>query len=193
MEISIDFGSIISSLIGGSITAILFFLLCRPKIKISNSIVKNETKEGRIYYQFKFYNTSIFSANDVKPTLFFGQPKEASDVQIDVVYEEIPMSKRESFFVSGWKPIFKRTKYAPHCIKIKFFLDELKKLKKFNFEDKDLEDVLSVFGAMLELRISLRHGLSNLSRTKTAQFNRAGCIITGEEFEFGNSIKTKKC
>lgn len=181
----------LTSFFGALITAIAFFLLFRPKIIISDKIVTGKTDDGKDYYQFKFINTSLFSASDARVSLFFGQPKEKGHTQVDVTYDQLEMSRVQAFYVPRWKPVFEGTRLAPHCVKIKFLKEELKKIEKFG-ENPDLETMLSSFGAKLELRIALRHGLSNLARTITKEFNRKECILD-EEFEFGNCLKTKKC
>lgn len=184
--------AILLSLCGGTLTAFLFFLFFRPKVKISDKIVTGLTPDGKEFYQFKFYNKSLFSAVDVQPTLFFGKPKEQSEHHVDVVYEQISLSRIRPFYVPRWKLVTKKTRYAPHCVKIKCFKQSLSNLE-FDGAHDSFEKMLDSFGTMLELRVTLKHGLSNLQRTKNKKFIRANCIVDNDyTFKFGNSVKVKK-
>lgn len=164
---------VLASFLGGSFTAFTFFMLFRPTLKISDKIARIQLEEGH-YYKFKFYNTSIFPAIDVKPTLFYGIPKERSEVNTDMKYDEIDFTRLEPFYVEKWKRTGEKTKNAPHCIKIKC-------------ENQDFEKLLHPYGAVLEIRINVKHGFSNISRTITKRYNRKEVIEAGD-FIFGNNF-----
>ena len=177
-DITISLTGVLSSFLGGSLTAFLFFLLFRPRIRIIGNIAKLQDDQGDIYYKFKFYNRSIFPAVNVSPTLYYGTPSEASDHNINIEYKEIPLTRHEPFYVPRWRFTTKKTKKAPHCIRVKC-------------KNQDFENMLKDYGSHLELRVNVRHGFSNIASTKTRSFNREQLIIEGD-FDFGNTKKISK-
>lgn len=176
--ISTNYTAILTSLLGGSVTALLFFVVFRPRIIIVNKICKTKDDQGKVHYVFKFYNISLFAAVDVKPVLFWGSSTEKSDINVNTQYDQLDLSRIKSFYVPRWKLTTKKTVYAPHCVTIKCY-------------DQNFEEMLKTYGSVIEFRVTLKHGFSNISRTKTRVFNRKQCIIEGD-FSFGNTNKIEK-
>lgn len=66
--------------------------------------------------------------------------------------------------------------YAPHCVTVKI-------------NSKEIEEILSDkkhFQSLL-FEISLKHGLSNISKTFSIEYNNLTCLKEGK-FVFGNSL-----
>jgi hypothetical protein len=170
--------SFLSSLFAGTILIFLIFKFFRPRINIADCISK-EIEEGKIEYRFKFYNNSKFGAVNVLPSLVYGIPTEEGDENINFAYEEINLTKKESFYIPPFKKTNKSTRRAPHCITIGIQ------------EGVELEELIKHYGNVLVFRVNLTHQLTNISTTITKTYNRKDIIKNGK-FAFGNTFEIVK-
>lgn len=167
--------SFLSSLLAGVILIFLIFKFFRPKIKIADCISK-EIDNGKVEYRFKFYNISMFGAVNVLPSLVYGKPTEEGDENINFAYEEINLTKKESFYIPPFKKTNSKTKRAPHCITIGIE------------QGVTLEEMIKIYGNVLVFRVTLTHQLTNISTTITKTYNRKDIIKNGK-FAFGNTFE----
>jgi hypothetical protein len=170
--------SFLSSLLSSSIIIFVIFKFFKPNVKIGDSISK-EIIEGVTEYRFKFYNNSFFGAVNVTASLVYGTPTEEGDENINLQYEEINLTKKESFYIPPFIKTNKKTKTAPHCITIGI-QDPVK-----------LEELINKYGHILVFRLNLTHQLTNISATIEKTYNRKDVIKDGK-FEFGNTFNIVK-
>lgn len=72
-----------------------------------------------------------------------------------------------------------KTNFAPHCVRVKII-------------DEEIETILNPKNNQsLEFKVSVKHGLSNISKTFSLHFNDINCLREGR-FVFGNSTETEK-
>lgn len=178
-EADVGFSSaVFKRLVAGFSLAMLFFLLLRPRVSISNLICKDiDKKTGEEFYTFKFINNSLFSAFDVNVEAYICSKTNATlnDNGVNVKLDKIDLTRNKWIYIAKWKPIFKNTEYAHHCTTVRTFKKDIDKLIKEN-------------SAYLEFRITLKHAFSNLSSTYRVRYMSDGCIKQGK-FIFGNSLK----
>ncbi len=154
----------------------------KPNIEISRNIAMRFV-EGKAEYKIKLINKSKYPANDVFVELWKKIEYKATS-NSKAFNESVEKSKLSTNkwltiekFVSNKK--IKETKYAPHCITIKII-------------DEDVESILKTNNAQsLVFKISVKHGLSNISSTFSMEYNDSNCLKEGR-FIFGNSLEVEK-
>jgi len=181
-----NFSNILAGLIGSGLMAILFFVFFRPSIRFAEIITFDATENGFITYRFKFYNTSLFTFDNVQMKLMYGKAIEIGDYGTNRQYEKLDLTREDPIVVPPWK-LTKRlvrkgfrlkitdTEFADHCITVRCL-------------DQELETKLKNRGDLLELRVKGSHGFSNLTRTMRQKYGRVRCIKKGS-FSFGNNNK----
>ena len=167
--------SLLISVIGTTVVLSFLFWRVKPRIEIGDKIAVIKSKEGKKIYKFKFINKSKYAAFDVNLIL-----DEVSEIHaqnnedgVHVVAEPIPLTTDRLLYVSPKKKKVKR--YADNCITVRVL-------------ERDLHEILKQQGKSLVLRITVKHGFSNLSGTFERKYNMVGCIKPGD-FTFGNNIK----
>lgn len=150
-----------------SFLLIFFLLKCfSPKIKISDFICKKNDE-----YKFKIVNLSIFSGFDVRLELNKFKNEHSNLGRLNRRYSIVNLSSNYWLDI----PKFKRNKnYADNCCLVKT-IDNLSEFCK----NSDHQ---------LELIISLKHGLTGISKT----FKKVYClddIKENTQFTFGQKIE----
>ena len=154
---------------------ILFFL--RPSIKIGNCIVKETDEDGEPCYRLKFYNTSIFSAYDAAISLVALEERPAEPTGKHIFFHDIVLTKDEFNVIFKWLPMFLIRNYAHNCTQVK--------------TREDLGEILKHPTKSIQIKITLRHGLTGLSKTFVKNYNTTAVLENGT-FAFGNSFKVIK-
>lgn len=169
--------------IGSSFLASLAFLyfilrIYIPRISISQHIIIRPDFENpqETVYLFKILNISWFSAYEVNIELTKLIKIPNSDNQMDVRITVLALKKNHLAHIPKHisSKRIKKTHFAPHAILFR--------------TSEDLEGILNDDSRSVELQVSLRHGLTGLSRVYKREFARPGAICKGKEFKFGNDL-----
>lgn len=164
--------SALSSLIASFIFLIVILVFLRPAIKTSKCIVL-ALEEGKPCYRIKFYNTSIFSAYDADVSLVALEERAAAPKGKHTYYQEIALGKNKFSVIHRWLPMCLAKNYAHNCTQVKTF--------------ENLEEILKDQHKTLQLKITLRHGLTGLSKTFVKDYHTESSLAKGL-FEFGNTF-----
>ncbi len=184
MEIVINFLlGLSASLIAAMFLMYIVFYIWKPKIEISKFIVKTKTSNEEYLYKIKLINKSKFSANDIKVELW--EKTEYKATSNAKAYNE--SVKKLKISTSEWLTIpnyisdkeISKTNFAPHCVTVKIIGGNPDMILDPN------NNTSFVF------KISAKHGLSNISKTFSMQFNDINCIKNGR-FVFGNSLEAEE-
>lgn len=178
------FLTVLLNLVCGIIVSLVFlwFLLrwLRPQIKISDQIccttesVKNEQgQEIEIpKYTFKVVNCSIFHAFDVKIELYALRPIPLVGANSNLKLIKLKLRTSDRTHITRFRK--KHHQKDPFAL-FAFLLHT----------NDDLDKYLAENETYIELRITLRHGLTGLADTFTQQFSTQDVIKKGYKFNFG--------
>lgn len=127
-------------------------------------------------YVFKIINKSWFSAFDIQLELFKLEPYRVSAKGINNRIKAVDLKLNEIKHIPPYSTTKKCNKrsFAPHAVL--FRTDEI------------LEEILKKEGETLQLQITLRHGLTGLSRVYQKDYITINHIKVGQ-FKFGNSLE----
>jgi hypothetical protein len=166
--------SIITNVISSFFFSILLIWFLKPKIEIVPLICKKDnlsdnTKKPN--YQFKIINKSYFKGYDINFELYKIFYIPASNNGINTKYEEIELNKARISTIDNFKPWDKI-----HC----------------NFAsvigtNEDLESILKETSMALELRVSLKHHFSGLTKVFYYKYDNVNKIKIGV-FDHGNKL-----
>ncbi len=183
MEYLVNFGfSIVSSAIVAIAVVYFVFWKWQPKIEISKYIVKSTLPNGECEYKIKFINRSAYPANDVKIELWKKTEYNAtgSSNGKNENIKKVKLSTPEWLAIPRYhnNVKIKKCNYAPHCITVRI-------------QDEIPENVLKPnTNESYEFKISVKHGLSNISKTFSKRYNDKSILKEGR-FVFGNSLETE--
>lgn len=152
---------------------ILLFTM-RPKIRISPNICYMAFAPDHTYfYLFKIVNTSIYYASDVEISLVKKVPYMVENgKRINYRLVEIETSKKFQKHI----PKLKRNKnYGDHAYLIRTDYDIMTDIRDKN--------------TTIQLSISAKHGLTNLTKIVSKDFITETQIFKDKEFRFGNSLE----
>ncbi|RYE38827.1 MAG: hypothetical protein EOP48_26525 [Sphingobacteriales bacterium] len=160
----------------GLVAALLFLFialsLLRPKVQIADCI-SVDFEEGIEVWRFKFINKSLFSAFDATVELYQHTEQPAAPRGKDIIPMKIPLATEKFSIIQRFVPHSFARNYAHHCIQVKTLTN--------------LETILKERAKSLQLRITLRHGLTGLSANFVKDYNTERTIKRGS-FEFGNKF-----
>ena len=158
-----------------AVVFLYFILYClRPKIEISPYIIKVADYDNPEInaFHFKMVNKSKHSAFDVRLELNLLKKNTVKKGKMDT--RRTPIDLKRSFIshVPRGKSDKKTQQFAPHAVIFRC-----------------LQDIESTLNDMtcLELQITIRHGLSGLSKVFSEEFT-LGSIKKGK-FAYGNSLE----
>lgn len=166
-----------SSLLASFIFLFSILVFLRPSIKIGKFIMLDKDDDDKPCYRLKFYNTSIFSAYDVVVDLTSLEDRSAEPKGKDIYPKPVSLTKSHFNFIPHWLPMICVRTYAHHCIQVRTY--------------DNLSEILSNPHKSLQLRITLRHGLTGLSKNFIKNY-QTDAIIRKGSFEFGNSFEPVK-
>jgi len=166
--------------IGCSLTASLVFLfivliLFRPYIKISPFVCKSASQfEGeKTVYFIKIVNHSWFTAYDIKVELqvlekYAIPPKGMMNIRLT------PLTLVSDYLsdLAGYRPQFLR-KEADHCIRFR--------------TEETLDKIVVDDFKSVEVKVTLRHGLTGLVKVYSQEYSDASQIKNGK-FTYGTSF-----
>lgn len=173
--------NILCSLIASFIFLFMVLYILRPKISISSIISKqkNSFDEGLDFtYAFKIINQSIFSGFDVQLELFSLQQYRVEAKGINNRIKLVPLKINEIKHLPPYvrTKTCNKTSFAPHAVMFR--------------TNENLEEIVKSESKTLQLQITLRHGLTGLSRVYQKDYINLDDIKVGE-FKFGNSLEIK--
>lgn len=168
--------SILTSLIASFIFLFTILVFLRPSIKIGEIIVLDED-DGNECYRMKFYNNSLFSAYDADISLIALEDRPAEPKGKHIYFQDIELKKNKFSVIFRWLPMFLARTYAHNCTQVKTF--------------ENLNEILKHPHKSLQLKITLRHGLTGLSKTFVKNYQTEAVLEKGK-FAFGNSFKVIK-
>lgn len=163
---------VLCNLIASFIFLFSILLFFRPAIKISDKIASHIDEDGKLCFRIKFYNQSWFSGYDVVVNLRELEEVSAQPGGKDIYVRSLQLTTSNFPYLN--KYVFKPVNYANHCIQVKTL--------------EDLSVILSDRHKSLQIRITLKHGLTGLSKNFVKNFSNEKSIINGR-YEFGNCIK----
>jgi hypothetical protein len=164
---------ITTSVIGSFIFLIFILIFLRPRIKISNNIACYFENDIKIY-RFKIMNTSLYTGYDVSLSLRSLREIPSEPFGKDIFPSELILGTSNFTNIHPWRPSFMCKNYAHHCIQVKTI--------------EDIENILNSDNYSLQLQVTLRHGLTGLSKSFIANYSTVKRILDGQ-FEFGNSFE----
>lgn len=148
---------------------------------ISNCISKqdNQFDDGIDFtYVFKIINQSIFSGFDVQLELFVLQQYRVEAKGINNRIKIVPLKVNEIKHIAPYvsTKTCNKTSFAPHAVMFR--------------TNENLDDIVKSEQRTLQLQITLRHGLTGLSRVYQKDYIGVNDIKSGI-FKFGNSLKVQ--
>ena len=172
------FFGFLSSVFSALILIYFVFWYWKPNIKISNHISKS-TENGVDIYRIKFINYSKYNANDVEIELWQKTEYKATSNSggRNVKMEKLKVSTENWLSIDKYlsNKSISKIELAPHCTTIKILC-------------ADLQEILNHKNHIsLSFKISVKHGLSNITKTFSRDYNDENCIKTGR-FVFGNNL-----
>lgn len=148
---------------------LLYFL--RPRIKISPQIAKTKL-DGADIYIFKVVNLSLFSAYDIFVDLWALESYPVTGGRNNK-YIGLTLARSKLNYVEKYKWFWKKKKYGDFAML---------------FVTRDnLESILSNHLTSIQIQVTLRHGLSGLSKVYHMEYSNDRVIKTGD-FAFGNNL-----
>lgn len=167
--------SIAASIIASTIFIFMLLFLMRPKIKIAPYICKRRDKFDDVeetYFGFKIVNLSWFSAYDVTVELssLVSYPMKNG---MNFRYTPLKLKTSKSNFLAPYRPSLIKKNYADYALIFRTY--------------EDLESILSHNLKSIQLEVTLKHGVTGLSRIHVMNFADCSEIKVGN-FEYGNNF-----
>ena len=166
-----------------SAIAFLFFVLylLRPKILISEFICKQQNQfenDPKYIFVFKIINNSNFSAFDIQLELFRLEEYRVTPKGRNIRIKLIPLVVSNIKHIPPYirTKVCNKTSSAPHAVMFRTI--------------ENLENILNIESQTLQLQITLRHGLTGLSRVYQKDYININNIKSGQ-FKFGNNLEVE--
>lgn len=188
MNVTITWGDIIVHLgieiVVGLLVSFLFlrYILyyLRPRIQISPQIAYNDEDGVRTYW-FKIVNHSRYEGFDLEFNVEVITMEAAGQNGFNLkIVQHVELNKKEFSSIAGFqsnKQIKKRKTTAPHCFQVRTI--------------ENLHQILNDHGNFIRLHVSLKHGLSGISKSFEQQYAYNSPIHKGV-FAFGNQYDVVK-
>jgi hypothetical protein len=166
-------------IVGSFVFLFAVLLLLRPSIRICQVIAKQENtfdQETCFTFVFKIINRSWFDAFEIQLELFEVSFYPAFPCGLHKRLTEIRLKRNHLKQIPRRKLLKRNSQIADHCI---------------NFRTNiDLEAIVKNSLKAIQLQITLKHGLTGLSRVYYMDYRSPACIKPGD-FEFGNKLGIK--
>lgn len=165
------FGKIILSIISSFVFIFLLLKTMRPNIQISPEICRKDIG-GQDWYIFKVVNRSRYDLYDIKFRLIQKTPYLANKgSKINYQLNELPLSTTHEDHFAKCR---RKHGYGDHALLLR--------------TDHNIENDIKDKDNSIKLTVTGRHGLTNLTRIKSQDFNKISQINDGKEFKFGRSL-----
>ena len=163
--------SVVSGIVASFIFLFLVLIFFKPKILISPHICKgrlNDTDPSD-YYFIKVVNISFFSAYDLKFELLQTDKYIAENGQMHTRNTPLMLVADKASHIPGYLPSRLR-KNAPYAVRIR--------------TTENLIELLRNDYKSIKIKVSLRHGLTGLSKVKTKEYTDTSQVKNGR-FKYG--------
>ena len=169
------FLSIGASLIASIIFIFLLLLYLRPNIKISPYVCQQKDtfdNSGRECYMFKVVNLSLFSAYDIAVEL---SSLVSYPVKDGMNFRFFPLTLKTDKlnFIASYRPKWYRKNYADYAMIFRTY--------------DDLKEILDNERNSIKIQVTLRHGLTGLSKVHYMDYVNCSDIKKGH-FLFGKNF-----
>lgn len=163
--------SVLSGIVGSFIFLFLVLILFKPKILVSPHICKGKLNDAdpTEYYFIKMINISFFSAYDIKVELLQTDKYTAENGQMHIREKLLVLVVDKASHIPGYLPSWLR-KNAPYAVRIR--------------TTENLVEILKNDYKSVKIRVSLRHGLTGLSKVKTKEYTDTSQVRRGR-FKYG--------
>lgn len=164
-----------ASFIASFIFIVFLLLFLRPRVIISTEICKrlddfDETK--RLCYMIKVLNRSWFSAYDITGELSSVVSYPVKD-GINHRFTPLKMKTEKLTCIAPYRPAMIKPKYGNHAMLFTTY--------------EDIEGILKEVSRSIQFQITLRHGLTGLSKVYIMDYAQESSI-KGGHFIFGNNF-----
>jgi hypothetical protein len=154
------------ALVASLIFLFIVLLLFKPKIRIANFLCQPGIYNEEIYYLFKFVNISVFSAHDIKVELHKIRKIPMGGGQFKNEYQKLTLLNGDISHIPGRLPFWKKNMANPHCVTVR--------------THERLEQILRDASNGISLRVSLKHGLTGLSKVFDQEYGNVEDIKLGK-------------
>lgn len=165
------------SSLAASFCFLYIILYCmRPKIVISSYISKRVNEydtESEYVYVFKVVNKSRHPAFDASIELFNLLYYPAEDGRMNTRYTPLSLKKSRFARIPSRKGFNRRSSFAEHCVLFR--------------TGEDLNEILKEESRSIQLQITVKHGLTGLSRCFTKTYAKCNDIKVGHH-NFGDDL-----
>ncbi len=169
--------SLIVEIIGGLLFLFILLFLLRPKVAIGSQIAKHTDSfdpNRRMCWVFKVVNESYFSAFDVQVELMeqitYAAHPSGNNVRVFPIALKLDRVTHVAPYRPSWIGMYKN--YSDYAMRFRTYVD--------------LDAVLIDPTKSLQLKVTLRHGLTGLAKIQTQQF--IGVAIKNGQFVLGNKF-----
>jgi hypothetical protein len=140
-------------------------LLFKPKIRIAPFLCKVANQGEPEYYSFKFVNRSIFPAHDVKIELHKIRKIPMGDGKYNNEREKLKLVNGQVSHLPGRTFFWNRKDTDPHCLTVRSI--------------ENVGEILSDQYNGISLQVSLKHGLTGLSKVFDQEYGSGTTILNG--------------
>lgn len=157
---------LIGGIIGSFIFLFVVLFLFKPKIKIATFLTDMVNNAGQTIYVFKFVNRSFFSAHEIKIELHKMRRIPMGSGNVNYEYYPLTLLSNSISHIPARPPFWKKNLAYPHCITVR--------------STENLNDILADPYTGIMLRVSLKHGLTGLSKVFEQEYGNQEDIKTGK-------------
>lgn len=162
------------AIVASLIFLFIVLLLFKPKIKICPFLC-HVNNNGDPFYQFKFVNHSFFSAHDVKVELSTIRRIPMGGGNYNNEYKDLTLVNGMISHIPGRRIFWVKNMANPHCITV----------RSYDHINAILADDLNG----ITLKVSLKHGLTGLSKVFEQEYANEQDIMNGK-FKPGTKFET---
>jgi hypothetical protein len=153
------------AIVASLIFLFIVLLLFKPKIKIAPFLCKLAGPGEPEYYSFKFVNRSFFSAHDVKIELHKIRKIPMGGGKYNNEREKLKLVNGQVSHIPGRASFWNRKDTDPHCLTVRSI--------------ENISEILSDQYNGISLQVSLKHGLTGLSKVFDQEYGSGTTIVNG--------------
>ncbi|MGB8192943.1 MAG: hypothetical protein WCF67_13530 [Chitinophagaceae bacterium] len=163
-------GQAVIEIFGGTTSSLLFLFLVlflfKPKVRVSYFLCKVQPPEQAAYFLFKFVNLSFFPAYDISVELYKIRKIPMGDRTYNNEFSRLSLVNANISHVAGRSFYWNKKPDNPHCVLIRSV--------------ENLSEILSDEMTGIVLKISLKHGLTGLSKVFEREYCQESDIKKGK-------------
>jgi hypothetical protein len=163
-------GQLEIELIGGIISGLVFLFIIlfffKPTIRICKFLCKVQPNGQSHYYSFKFVNISFFSAHDIKVELHMVRKIPMGGGTFNNTYKQLTLVNSDISHIPSRTSFWNKQLHNPHCVIVRSV--------------EDLNNILSDDLNAINLKVSLKHGLTGLAKVFEQEYANEEDIKVGK-------------